>query len=229
MGCLYRRGKIYWIKYYRNGKAIMESTQSEKKEVASRLLKQREGEISKGEVPGIYYDKVRFEELAEDYLTEYRVNKKKTLNDAQRNVFKLKVFFGGMRVTEIATARIKDYISSRLEAGLSNASVNRELAALKTMFNLGLKCTPSKVRQIPYIPMLKESNVRKGFFEHEEFISLRKVLPDFLRPVITFAYHTGWRKEEIVKLTWDRVDLKQGIIRLDPGETKNKVRAGLST
>jgi hypothetical protein len=48
MGCLYRRGKKYWIKYYKNGKAIMESTHSDKKEVASRLLKQREGEISKG-------------------------------------------------------------------------------------------------------------------------------------------------------------------------------------
>ena len=221
MGCLYRRNKIYWIKYYRNGKAIMESTQSDKKEVASRLLKQREGEISKGEIPGVYYDKIRFDELAEDYLTDYRINNKKTLNDAQRNVARLKVFFEGMRVTEIDTARIKDYTSSRLEAGLSNASVNRELAALKTMFNLGLKCTPSKVRQIPYIPMLKESNVRKGFFEHEEFIALRKVLPDCLRPVITFAYYIGWRKEEIVGLTWDRVDLKQGIIRLDPGETKN--------
>jgi integrase len=126
-----------------------------------------------------------------------------------------------MRVTEIATAGIKDYISSRLEAGLSNASINRELAALKRMFNLGLKCTPSKVRQVPYIPMLKESNVRKGFFEHEEFLALREALPDYLRPVVTFAYHIGWRKKEIVKLTWDRTDLKQGIIRLEPGETKN--------
>ncbi len=47
MGCLYRRGKNYWIKYYRNGKQIIEATHTDKKEVASRLLKRREGEISK--------------------------------------------------------------------------------------------------------------------------------------------------------------------------------------
>jgi integrase len=39
--------------------------------------------------------------------------------------------------------------------------------------------------------------------------------------IVTFAYHSGWRKGEILGLTWDKVDLKQGIVRLDPGETKN--------
>src|SRR5512139_1663585 len=131
MGCLYRRGKIYWIKYYRNGKAIMESTQSEKKEVASRLLKQREGEISKGEIPGIYFDRVIFDELAEDILADYRVNQKKTLVKAERSVRNLKKSFGGMRVTEITTDGIKAYIEGRMAKGLSNASINRELAALK--------------------------------------------------------------------------------------------------
>ena len=71
MGCLYRRGKIYWIKYYRKGKAIMESTRSDKKEVAKRLLKRREGEISKGEIPGIYFDRVIFDELGENFIADY--------------------------------------------------------------------------------------------------------------------------------------------------------------
>jgi len=75
---------------------------------------------------------------------------------------------------------------------------------------------------IPYIPMLKESNVRKGFFEDHEFFALRDGLPVHLRPVVTFAFHTGWRKGEILGLTWEKVDLKRGIVRLDPGETKNE-------
>jgi integrase len=221
MGCLYRRGKIYWIKYYRNGKAIMESTQSDKKEVASRLLKQREGEISKGEIPGIYFDRVIFDELAEDILADYRINQKKTLIKAERSVKNLKKSFGGMRVTVITTDKIKTYIEDRMAKGLSNASINRELAALKRMLHLGARSTPPKVGRVPFIPMLKESNVRKGFFEHEEFIALREALPFPLDTAATFAYHTGWRRGEIFGLTWDKVDLKQGIIRLDPGMTKN--------
>jgi integrase len=221
VGCLYRRGKNYWIKYYRNGKAIVEATHTDKKEAATRLLKSREGEISKGEIPGIYFDRVRFDELAEDLLTDYRVNGKKSLDKAERNVKRMKEYFGGMRVPDITTAKIKAYIEKRQGDGLSNASINREMAALKRIFHLGARFTPPKVSQIPFIPMFKESNIRKGFFEHEEFLKLRNALPFPIDSLVTFAYRIGWRKGELLGLTWDRVDLKQGIFSLDPGETKN--------
>jgi integrase len=89
------------------------------------------------------------------------------------------------------------------------------------MFNLGAQQTPPKVDRVPYIPMLKEDNVRKGFFEHDEFLALRDALPSYLKGFVTFAYKTGWRASEIRNLTWRQVDLNQGIVRLDVGETKN--------
>ncbi len=84
MGCIYRRNSIYWVKYFRNGKPYHESSRSNKKEVARGLLRKREGEISKGQLPGICFDRVQFNELAEEFLTDYRINKKKTLNKAER-------------------------------------------------------------------------------------------------------------------------------------------------
>jgi integrase len=75
----------------------------------------------------------------------------------------------------------------------------------------------------PYIPMLEENNVRSGFFEREQFESVRRHLPEELRAVITFAYFTGWRiNSEILTLEWSHVDLKAGAVRLNPGTTKNK-------
>ncbi len=47
-------------------------------------------------------------------------------------------------------------------------------------------------------------------------------MPEHLQPVIEFAYLTGWRKGEILGLTWDRVDFDAGIVRLEPGTTKNR-------
>ena len=109
----------------------------------------------------------------------------------------------------------------RLEEGAENATVNRELAALKRIFNLGAKQTPPKVDRVPFIPMLKENNVRKGFFEEGEFQALRSALPSYLQGFVTFAYKTGWRVSEIGGLTWSQVDLANGIVRLEAGQTKN--------
>jgi integrase len=111
--------------------------------------------------------------------------------------------------------------SDDLESGASNATVNRELSALKRMLNLGAQQTPPKVDRVPYIPMLKENNVRKGFFEHGDFIALRNALPSHMKGFATFAYKVGWRLEEIATLTWGQVDLEHGIVRLEAGETKN--------
>jgi len=50
MGSIYKRGKTYWIQYYRNGKPYRESTKIIKEADAKRLLKRREGEISEGKI-----------------------------------------------------------------------------------------------------------------------------------------------------------------------------------
>jgi integrase len=102
-----------------------------------------------------------------------------------------------------------------------NATINRELALLKHAFYLGWRSTPRKVASVPYIPMLEERNVRKGFFEHHQFLALRSALPEYLRPPLTFAYYTGCRRSEILGLEWSQVDLAERVVRLEPGTTKN--------
>ncbi len=221
MGSIYKRGNTFWVKYYQNGKPHYESAESPKEADARRLLKRREGEISQGKPPGVYFDRVRFDELTEDYLLDYRVNQKKSLEKAEQVVAHLKKYFGGYRVTQITTPKIHTYIEHRLDAGAANGTINQELAALKRMFNLGAKQTPAKIDRVPYIPMLKENNTRKGFFEHGDFVALRNALPSHLKGFVTFAYKTGWRSSEIKHLTWSQVDREQGIVRLEVGESKN--------
>ncbi len=221
MGCLYRRGKTYWIKYYRNGKPYAESTHSDKKEVAKRLLQKREGEIAEGKLPGICFEKVTFDELAEEYLTDYRVNERKSFARAEISVRHLRKHFEGYQVPLITTPKIQAYTEQRLNERAAHATVNHELKALRRMLNLGARQTPPKVDRVPYIPMLKENNTRKGFFEHGDFLALRDNLPDYLKGFVTFAYRSGWRLSEITNLKWRQVDLNQGIVCLEAGETKN--------
>ncbi|MCD6487384.1 MAG: tyrosine-type recombinase/integrase [Syntrophobacterales bacterium] len=154
-------------------------------------------------------------------MADYRINGKKSLARAERSVRHLEETFEGVRVVSITTPQINKYIEKRQSEEAANASINRELSALKRMLNLGARQTPPKVDKVPYIPMLKENNIRTGFFEHEDFVTVRDALPEYLKSVITFAYNTAWRRSEILNLTWRNVDLKEGIVRLDPGETKN--------
>ncbi len=183
MGTTYRRGRIWWIKYYRNGQPFRETSKSENVSDAKRLLR-----------------KVWAKRRIEQHLMS---------------------FFRGLRVVDITTDRVRAYIVKRQQEEASNASINRELAALKRMFNLAAEMTPPKIARVPYIPMLKETNVRKGFFEHGEYLALRRELPEYLKPVLTFGYFTGAREGEVLSLKWDQVDLEARTVHLEPGSTKN--------
>ena len=221
MGCVYKRTKFWWIKYLHNGKFIRESSKSELKTVAKELLTRREAEIQKGQIPGIHFDKIKFDELVEDFLWDREINGR-GVKEAEFRVKHLEKHFKGMLVTRITDTHLRKYIEARKETA-ANATINRELAALKRMLNLGAQKRPPKVdrAQTPHITMLKEDNIRKGFFEHTEYLALIKALPAYLRPLCQFAYLTGWRKEEVRGLTWAHVDVELGVVKLQPGETKN--------
>ena len=75
---------------------------------------------------------------------------------------------------------------------------------------------------MPHVPMLTVNNARQGFFERHEFDAVLAHLPAYLHAPLRFAFVTGWRfKSEVLPLTADRVDLGAGVVRLDPGATKN--------
>lgn len=222
MGMLYQRGKkgIWWIKFYRAGKPYRRTSRSTRKGDARRLLAQMEGKIAVGEFNPVRADKVFFEDLAKDFLNDYRANGRRTLRQAGYKVKILAGFFGGKRAQEIMTADIQKYTVQRQEAGAANATINRELAALKHMFILGIK--GERIHRRPHIPMLQEDNVRTGFFGEVEFLALQEAMPAYLRPAIAFAYMTGWRRGEVFGLQWGQVDLQAGTVRLEPGVAKNR-------
>jgi len=53
MGTVYKRGNIWWIKFYQNGKPYYESTKSEDMVTARKLLKVREGDVARKELIGL--------------------------------------------------------------------------------------------------------------------------------------------------------------------------------
>ena len=233
MGSLYQRGRVWWISYYRGGKQYFESSRSKRKLDAKNILALREGDIAKGIPVSPRANRVRFEEAIQDVLNDYQANGKKTYGHVKMRADKhLIPFFGGRLLNSISTSDIRAYVAHRqgemVQRGegaaersqaVANATINRDLSLLKRTFTLAMQAGKVMVR--PHIPMLAERNVRTGFFEREQFDSVRKRLPEELQAVAAFAYITGWRKQEILSLQWRQVDWKTGCVNLEPGTTKN--------
>jgi integrase len=77
---------------------------------------------------------------------------------------------------------------------------------------------------VPPIVALRENNVGvgTGFFESEQFEAVCSRLGEVEADVAGFCYHMGSRtKSEVFPLTWAQVDWNGGLIRLEPGTTKN--------
>ena len=220
IGRIFKRGSTWWIAYSFRGKEHRESSQSESEAQARRLLKKRVGEMGRGKLIGPVEEKVTFEELAEGLLCDYRVNAKRSISAVQFPVRHLRESFGLDKALDITTDRIKTHICRRQEEGASNATINRELAALKRMFSLAIQA--GKLSSKPYIPSLEENNARQGFLDHGGYLALRDALPDHLRGPVTFLYFSGWRVSEMRALEWRDVDMMGKVVRLRPELSKNK-------
>ena len=234
LGSIYRRRKqlpdgtavafsYWWIKYRdKMGRIVRESTKSTMYSEAEKLLKRRIREIHEGSFAGPKSERILINELLDDLLLDYRVNGKAFKDFADPIVrCHLRPRFGSMRATTLTTPHVQAYMIERRAEGAANATINRECALLRRAFNLARRETPPKVQFVPYIPRLKEDNVRKGFLEHPEYVALRQALPSEIKPILTFAYYTGCRRGEILSLSWSQVDLARRIVRLEPGTTKN--------
>lgn len=220
-GIVYLKRGWCYIKYYVEGKPIYEATGTKNKVEARRLLQVRLGQLAEGRFLGPAAERVTLNELIEGLLNDYITNGKRSLKWVRIKVTKhVLPYFTGRRAHEVTTSDIQSYTKERQEAGASNAEINRELALLKRAYNLALRA--EQLVKKPYIPLLQERNIRQGFFELREFEAVLATLPSYLRPPMTFAYYTGWRMaSEILKLTWNQVDLEAGTVRLEAHTTKN--------
>lgn len=249
MGCIYRmkNSPFWWMKWIGvDGRPQYESSKTTDHKTAKTMLAQREGKVAQGEPVTSAVGRLKFKVAADDLETDFKVHGRKSLDEVERRLrLHLRPFFGRYRMVDITTALIRRYIAKRqadtivvrkartirhpdgrrehvaeLTKPVSNAEINRELQVLKRTFNLARK--EGRLLYTPYVPMLREDNVRQGFVDREQLADILAFLPSELRPVVRFAYLTGWRMaSEVLPLEWSRVDFDAGEVRLAPGTTKN--------
>jgi integrase len=212
--------RVWRIRYRTNAGLVTESANTTNQADARRLLRQREGAVADGKPIVRHADKLLVRELTESLETEYKANGRKSAERLRYSLAHVLPHFGHRRAAQVSAADVIGYVAARQEQGASNATINRELAALKRAYTLAMES--ERLHRRPPIKMLAERNVRQGFFERDAFEAVRRRLPEPLRAMVTFAYATGWRiPSEVLGLEWSRIDFQTGTVRLEPGTTKN--------
>lgn len=224
-GSLYKQpgSDVWWIKYYRNGVSIRESTGTTNKKQASDILKDKVAPSLQA-LAGPRIARVKIAELAGDLLRDYRVNGRKSLRWTElRWRLHIEPVFGRMRACDLSTEYLNRYVDLRKAEGARNSTINCEMAELRRAFYLGFKCSPRKVQQIPSFPHLTESEPRSGFVEDGDYRKLCENCGElWLRTMLALGYTYGFRRGELLKLRARQVDLLNRSIVLNPGTTKNK-------
>ncbi len=142
------------------------------------------------------------------------------------SIEKLRISFHDKLVRDITINSVEAYRQRRLNENSYRkqktrpATVNREIACLRHMLNLAER--EGKIEAIPFkgLKALKENNVRNRVLSHDEYMRILANCPPHTAQVVKMAYYTAMRQREILDLTWDRVDLKNGFVRLKPEDTK---------
>ena len=213
----YDDGPNWYSLYCVRGKEHRQSTGTADIKLARRIHRQRLDEIVLDRQGVRKYispvtQRVTVAELLDDYVEDIRLREVKSLEKMLAHMKPIRTYFGPMRAAEVTAAIVDRYIAARVAATKSNATVNRGTTILATAFKLGQR--RGKLTIAPMIRKLPETTVRRVFYEKIEFEEVVSAAPEYLRDALRFFYATGWRKQEVVGLLWNTVDLAAGTITL---------------
>ncbi len=222
-------GRVWWIEYYDHEKRLRRKRIGPNKAAAE----QRYRKVMSARTEGRYIKKspdacTLFKDLTRWYLDLPEVKAKRSYDRDERSLLKLLPFMGDRLNKDITPALVEAYRQKRLSEPSGRtpttltapATVNREIACLKTIFSKAVKNDKAERNPTQGVKMLKENNERDRILNPEEYARLLAHCPGHLKPIVKLAYYTGMRQGEILSLTWGQVDLKEGFIRLRPQDCK---------
>src|SRR5712692_6814555 len=119
-GSVYKRGNVYWLRYYRNGQPFSESAQTEVKSEARAKLRARVQESRTDKFVPPQIDRITISDLVQNLLAWYTTeNRKPTFAADVRSRWTrhLEPFFGTMRASQLGTDQQRAYRARRTGEG----------------------------------------------------------------------------------------------------------------
>ncbi len=95
---------------------------------------------------------------------------------------------------------------------IAKATINRELAILKAMFNMAIRDGEADTNPVKAVKFFKEDNKKERILTSNEIQRLLAECNGHIRPIVLVALNTAMRLREILYLKWSNVDFKYNII-----------------
>ncbi len=163
-------------------------------------------------------DPVSFEKFADEFLELYAKQNKRSWGRDEISLNNLKLFFKGDGLEDIGPEKVERYKANR-KMEVSPATVNRELACLKTLFSKAVEWGRIEKNTVRTVKKFKEDNARERILAADEARRLVESAAPSIRPVLIIALNTGMRKNEILSLKWDNVDFLRGYILIEQSKS----------
>jgi integrase len=191
-----------------------------KKAAEGRLIDRRK-EAMEGLLPAAPIEPLALEDLKERYLS---------FVGHQRGVATKHYLFahftrvwGNPPIHALTVEVLDQYRRHRRGEGVGAATINRGMARLKHALSKAVEWKLLRKTAREELTAIKKYQEPSGRLRYlsgpAEADRLLTACEDSLKPIVLTAVHTGMRKEELLSLTWEAVDMTHGFIRLK--QTKN--------
>jgi len=204
----------------------------EKKSEATEWATNVESEMSRG----LYVNRSEAEgttlkEALERYLKEVSPHKKSYESEKWRIAAWLKHKYASQSLATLRSTDFANYRDERIADGIAAATIRNDLAIISHLFTIALKeWNIPVVNPILGIRKPRANNARIRRLVHDEEKRIVSAIREaatiasgraniWIEPIVLFAIETAMRKDEIMSLTWEHVDLINGVAHLP--KTKN--------
>ena len=221
---IYLRGKSWYYDFLYRGTRYAGSIGPVSKTLAKEELARKKAAAIEGRLKPVVRSPL-FKDLADDFISYKRdVLRPHSATRIENALKPLRKAFGLKRLDEITSLDIEKYRSERKRLNRADATVNRELQTLRHLFNKAIAWGKANSNPMRQVTLAKEENARLRFLTDDEEKKLLDACGDHLRAIVIAALNTGFRRGELLSLTWKDVDFERGLVTVEAAYVKNRER-----
>jgi len=228
---IFKRGSVYWFHFLYDGRHVQRSTKQGNPRTARQIEAAFRTALAKGDVgiterkkaPGFKAAMRAFLSWSEQEHKQHPATHRRYLVSSAA----LLRHFGDQPLDKITPEAVEQFKAARSVAKgqrtnrrIMPATVNRELACLKALFNHAIKSDIPVRNPVSRVGFLAEQNEQTRVLSFEEQGRYLAVATPMLRDVATLMLETGMRPEEVYRIQPENVNLAGGFLVNPYGKTK---------